>query len=439
MRLASRGRRTIALMATAALSSFTLAACGGGGDGGGGGGSSNTVTIWSSIDQPVQDGMKKALEAKLKDQNPDIKINWQKVENINQLIITRIQAGDTPDIALIPQPGVVGQMVQLGAAKPLDGIVDMSKLESSMLPGSLDAGKVNDQLYGLLVSANVKGLVLYNKKAWDAKGYPIPKSIPELESLVDKIKSDGGVPWCMGIQDPGGATGWPATDWFETLFMKYFGADAYNQWIKHDITFESDQVKQVADEFSKLLFTDGNSLGGQKAIASTNWQTVANGMFDSQPKCWMQMQGSFITGFYPAAISKNVDASVGVFGFPPATAGGDNPVEGGGDMLTVLNDNDQVKQVVNDLAETDIGNDAAPTSTFISPHKDFDASLYPNDFTRQVAAVATGASAFLFDASDQMPAAVGAGTFWSEITAWVGGQEDLDTALKNIDDSWPSS
>ena len=46
---------------------------------------------------------------------------------------------------------------------------------------------------------------------------------------------------------------------------------------------------------------------------------------------------------------------------------------------------------------------------------------------------------FLYDGSDSMPGAVGAGTFWKDITAWITGDEDLDTALKNIDASWPSS
>jgi alpha-glucoside transport system substrate-binding protein len=437
MRTHPRGLTKLTATLAVAAMSFGLAACGG--NDSGGGGDSNTVTIWSSIDQPVQDGLKKALEAKLKDQNPDIKIDWQKVENINQLIITRIQAGDTPDIALIPQPGVVKQMVQLGAAKPMEGFLDMTALQGNMLPGSLDAGTVDGKLYGLLVSANVKGLIFYPKKAWDAKGYTTPTSIPELEQLTDQIKADGGAPWCMGIQDSGGATGWPATDWFETLMMKYNGADGYNKWVSHEIPFDSDQVRAAADEFNKLLFPDGNTIGGQEAIASTDWSTASNPMWADPPKCWMLNQGSFITGFFPKNVTSDLDANVGVFGFPPATAGGDNPVEGGGDMLTVLNDSPQIQQVVKDLSETDIGNDAAPVSSFISPHSDFDASLYPTELTRAVAAVATSATAFLFDASDQMPAAVGSGTFWTEISAWIGGQEDLDTALKNIDDSWPSS
>jgi len=317
-------------------------------------------------------------------------------------------------------------------------VVDKASLEKSMIPGTLDAGTVDGKLYGLLVSMNVKGLVFYNKPAWDKAGYKTPTTIDELNSLTDQIKSDGNTPWCMGIESDT-ATGWPATDWLETLVMKYGGADAYNSWVSHQTPFDSDVVKQAGDEFDKLLFTDGNTLGGRSAIASTNFGTAGNPMFENPPKCWMYNQGSFITGFFPKSVTKDLDANVGVFGFPAATAGGENPVEGGGDMATMLNDSDNVKTVMKALSQTDIGKDAAPNSSFISPHKDFDMSLYPNDVTRNIADVAYNATSFLFDGSDAMPGEVGAGSFWKEMTAYISGQEDLDTALKNIDESWPSS
>jgi alpha-glucoside transport system substrate-binding protein len=38
-----------------------------------------------------------------------------------------------------------------------------------------------------------------------------------------------------------------------------------------------------------------------------------------------------------------------------------------------------------------------------------------------------------------MPAEVGTGSFWKEMTAWISGDEDLSTALGNIENSWPSS
>ena len=433
MRTHSRGRRAAVAVAAVASMSMSLAACGGGGDSAS---DSKEVTIWASMDQPVIDGLEKALAPKAEEAGLTVK--WSKVENINQLIMTKIQANDTPDIAFIPQPGVVADIVDRGAATALDDVVDTSALESSMIPGTLDAGTVDDKLYGLLVSMNVKSLVFYNKKAWDEAGYKDPQSIEELNQLTEQIKADGGTPWCMGIESDT-ATGWPATDWFEDLIMRYGGPDEYNAWVAHDTPFDSDVVRESAAEFEELMFTEGNVLGGRKAITSTNFGTAGNPMFDEpEPACWMYKQGSFITGFFPDKVTGDLDANVGVFGFPPAEAGGDNPVLGGGDMATLLSDKTAAADVMKLLSETDIGNDAAGSSSFISPHKDFDVSLYPNDLTRDVAEVAYSSTAFLFDGSDQMPGEVGAGSFWREMTAWISDQQDLDTTLTNIDESWPS-
>ena len=90
------------------------------------------------------------------------------------------------------------------------------------------------------------------------------------------------------------------------------------------------------------------------------------------------------------------------------------------------------------LATADVGVEAAPVSSFISPFKTFDTSLYPSETTKDIAQVAYDSTAFLFDGSDAMPAEVGAGSFWKEMTAWVNGDQDLDTTLTNIDNSWPS-
>ncbi len=46
---------------------------------------------------------------------------------------------------------------------------------------------------------------------------------------------------------------------------------------------------------------------------------------------------------------------------------------------------------------------------------------------------------FRFDASDLMPAAVGAGAEWKQMTAWFGENKDTQAVLKAIDDAWPSS
>ena len=128
MRIPTRGRN--ALVAVTALAAATaLTSCGSGGDSGE---DDKSVTIWSSMDPPVKEGLEKTLQEKAKAKG--ITIKWSKVENINQLIMQKIQANDTPDIAFIPQPGVVADVVERGEPVALDDVVDMGSLEQTMVP-----------------------------------------------------------------------------------------------------------------------------------------------------------------------------------------------------------------------------------------------------------------------------------------------------------------
>jgi len=426
--------KTLTVAAAVLAATSGLAACGGSGSGG----SDDTVTVWSSTDPLVFAGLKKEITAKAKAEG--ITVDMQHVDNINQLIMTKLQAGDAPDIAMIPQPGVVGDIVKRGEAQPLDDVVDMGSLQSDMTPGTLESGTFDGKLYGLLTSMNVKSLVFYPKQAWDKAKYKAPKTMDDLVKLQDQIKSDGTTPWCFAIGSEG-STGWPATDWIEELIAKQQGADVYNQWVTNDVKFNSPEVKEAADWFETNVLGSGNVSGGRASVASTAFGDADNPMWDTPPGCMLLKQGNFIVSpdFMPADVVSKADENIGVFGFPPESAGGENPVVGGGDLSVLLSDTDNAKKVMKIMADPTLGGDAAGTSSFISPHTTFDKSQYPNDLTRTIADVAYNADTFLFDGSDQMPGAVGVGTFWKDMTAWISGQEDLDTALNNIDASWPTS
>ena len=354
----------MAATAVATALALTAAACGS--DGGSGSDDGGPVTIWWSLDQTVTDGLQKQLESAATDAGIEVKV--ERVDSIDKLIKTKIQAGDTPDIALLPQPGVVASVVELGAAFPLDDVLDTGELENTMVAGALDAGMVDDQLYGLLMSMNVKSLIFYPKKAFEKAGYQQPESLGELTELADQIKSDGGTPWCLTMES-GDATGWVATDWMEDLVMRYGGADAYNDWVSHDLPFTDPVVKEAAAYFEDVALTEGNVLGGRKAITATPFTEAAKPMFDEgSPGCWLLKQGSFFTGpdFLPEDVYANLDEELGVMAFPPAEAGGESPVLGGGDLAVLMSDSEDAKTAMNLLATADIGKDAAPVSSYIS-------------------------------------------------------------------------
>ena len=73
---------------------------------------------------------------------------------------------------------------------------------------------------------------------------------------------------------------------------------------------------------------------------------------------------------------------------------------GGGDLATLLEDNEDSRAMMEILANVDLGTTAAPDSSFISPHTEFDTSLYPSDLTRQIADMAQRAHPVREDGPD---------------------------------------
>jgi alpha-glucoside transport system substrate-binding protein len=346
---------------------------------------------------------------------------------------------------MFPQPGILLDLAKKGKVADLDKILDIPKLKSEMVTGLLDVGTLNGKVYGAPPSINVKSLVYYPKIAWQKAHLQAPTTMDQLLSFSNQLKSQGKTPWCMGIES-GSATGWPATDWLEQLVLNYGGLNQYNGWIKHTVKFNSPLVQKAASYFQKIFATPGYVAGGQKAIASSNFATAGNPMFnanntESSPGCWMYKQGSFVVapGDFPDQVLANQDKYLGVFRFPGTTASS-KPVEGGGDLAALFSgSNPNAVKIMKYMLQPGFGAYDAKQGNLISPFKNFNMNNYPSDLYRSMAKIAYDATEFAFDASDQMPGAVGTGTFWTEMTKWISGQTSMSSALSAIDSSWPTS
>ncbi|GAA0807695.1 ABC transporter substrate-binding protein [Spirilliplanes yamanashiensis] len=412
----------------------------GGGDSGGGSGNTGNGDTTVEIVFGFGGDQSKAFQASLgqwASQN-GVTIKYTEAsQSFDTLIRSRVAGNNLPDIAFFPQPGVMMDIAKTGKLQDLSTIVDVNALKSTLVPGELDAGTSADgKIYGTPMSMNVKSLVWYPKKAFEAKGWKEPTTTEELIALTNTIKASGTAPWCVGIE-AGPATGWPVTDWIEDYVLRIGGPEKYDQWVKHEIPFNDPVVKQAAQTFEQLTLTEGNTFGGRSSMISNAFSTAANPMFDNPPKCFLHRQGNFITqkGFFPDRIRESLDSEVGVFLLPGTTAA-DKPVLGGGDLAAAFSNDDATKKVMSFVTSPQF-NGGTKEGSYISPHKTFDASQYPDETTRKVAQLAYQATVFRFDGSDQMPGAVGAGSFWKDSVAWIGGQKDVDKALNDIESSWP--
>jgi alpha-glucoside transport system substrate-binding protein len=438
-----RWRRFVQGISLAAVVALLASAClaeeGGGGGGGGGqaGAGDKQIEIMYGFGGDQSKGFEGGMAEFQKTSGIKIKFT-DASQSFDTLIRPRVAGGNTPDIALFPQPGLMLDFARQGKMQDLGGLLNLDQLRESLVPGMLETGSLEGKVYGVPMSMNVKSLVWYPKKAFEAKGYKVPTTIAELEALTQQIAADGTTPWCVGMESAG-ATGWVATDWLEEFVLRYGGPEKYDQWVRHEIPFNDPVVVQAAQEFEKLALTDGNVFGGRKGVVSTNFGTAINPMFDDPPKCFLHRQGNFITqkGFITEKVRANLDEEVGVFQLP-GTDANNKPVLGGGDLAGAFSNDEDTKRTMEFLTSPEFAFTNIKASSFLSPHKSFDLNKYEDQTTKDIAKIAYESTVFRFDGSDLMPGAVGAGSFWKNMTSWVSGQKSLDEALKDIEDSWPS-
>jgi alpha-glucoside transport system substrate-binding protein len=356
-------------------------------------------------------------------------------------IRTRVQGGNPPDIALFPQPGLVNSLGASGDALPLQEMIDIDSITETLIPGFVDSVTDEDgNVYGVPMRMALKSFVWYPKQEFEDAGYEVPETWGELQELGEQIKADGTTPWCLGA-DAGADTGWVLTDWVEDLVLRTAGPEVYDKWWKHEIPFDDPAIKKAASTFGEdILFDEGAVVGGPQGVLNTPFDVSPNGMFEDPPNCYLHRQGNFVTTFFPDEVQKNLAERVGVFVLPPVEDGYDGtPLLGAGDIAAAFTNDTDVQQVMEFIGSEDFGAEWAEAGGWLSPHKTFDTSLYSDDLTRHLAELAQEADVFRFDASDLMPPEVGAGTFWDQMVAWTAGEVDLDEALQNIEESWPSS
>jgi len=370
-----------------------------------------------------------------------IKIAYESSKDFETGINVKVQGGSPPDIADFPQPGLMASIAKSGKVIDASKMINADWLKQEYNQGFIDADTVVDNngnkiLGGIFQRVNAKGLIWYPKAAFDAAGYKVPTTWAELTALEQQIIADGDTPWCIGIES-GTATGWPATDWTEQMMLRTTSLDNYDKWVAGTLPFTDPIVKNAVQQWSTIWLDPKMVYGGTKQIVSTNFGDAPRPMFQNPPKCWLMDQGDFITSFFEA-VKPGVKGGVD-YDFFPLPAINDQygaPVEFGGDTMTAFADRPEVRAVMQYFSTFDGVKGWVEQGGTNSPHKDADLSAYPDDMTKKVAQTLVNASAVRFDGSDNMPGAVGSGTFWKAMTDYVSGSVDIDAALAEAQQGW---
>jgi alpha-glucoside transport system substrate-binding protein len=450
----TRPRWSVALAGTVSVGlALGLAACGSSDDDSGGGTTTasagaidcaqfssfgdlkgKTVTVYTSIvtpeDKPQIDSYKPF------EQCTGVTVKYEGDKAFETQVLVRAKAGNPPDIAYVPQPGLLKQLVATGKAveAPQQTVANVDKFFGEDWKAY---GTVDGKFYAAPLGANVKSLVWYSPSEFTESGYQVPTTLDQLKALTDKMVADGKKPWCAGISS-GEATGWPITDWMEDMMLRLSGPETYDKWVNHEIPFNGPEGTAALEAVGQYLKNPAYVNGGYgdvKSIASTTFQDGGLPIVDGT--CSLHRQANFYAANWDKETKVAEDGDVFAF-YLPGKDDASKPVLGGGEFVTAFANRPEVQAFQTYLSTDTWANAKAKISSgWVSANKGLDANNLTNPIDKLSAQILQDPKAvFRFDGSDQMPAAIGSNAFWKQATQWITGQ-DTKTTVDNIEKAWP--
>jgi alpha-glucoside transport system substrate-binding protein len=433
-------RRLIAGIAAIGAGALVLTGCsgteGGGGDGPGDVGEADgVVTIYGTIADTEADLLEQSW-ADWEEEN-DIDIQYESSKEFEAQIGSLAQAGNTPDLAIFPQPGLLADLASRGYMQPAPDVV-ADNVKNGWSEDWAAYGTVDGTLYGAPLMASVKGFIWYSPSLFAEKGWQIPETWDDLLALTQTIADSGQTPWCVGFGSDA-ATGWPGTDWVEDLVLRQAGPEAYDKWVTNDIKFTDPEIKQAFESVGEIILNPdyvNAGFGDVVTINSTPFGDPATALVDGS--CVLHHQASFFDGFITdAGGTVAEDGDIWAF-LTPAAEAGSNAVTGGGEIVGAFSNDEDTIKVQQYLSSGDWANSRVSLGGVISANKELDpANASSGILSQAIELLQDPNTTFRVDAYDLMPGAVGSDAFFKGMVAWVNGT-DLETVLKNIEAAWPA-
>lgn len=405
---------------------LVVAGCGGGDDEGGGegGGTVSVLSLWGGSERVA---FQKVLTQF--SQDTGIKTRYETARDFLPVIRTRLAAGNPPQIAIVPRPGIVADLAGDGSLQSFADLgIDADAINENYSKAWTDLTIIDGETYGVVAKANSKSTVWYRPASLKAFGEP-PTTWEGLLSLTEKIRDAGKVPWAVGAGD-----GWPLTDWFESIYLYKNGPDKYNQLFSGELPFTDPTVKDSLTEMVKII-NDENVPGGIEQALGTAFVDSIGQVFGTKPKAELYYEGGFVGGIAVGEVNPKLKPGTDIdfFPFPTINPSVGQPLLGAGDTAVAFESNDDVKQLMEFLASPEAGATWVSTGAIVSPNKGVALTAYPNPLVRKEAEQVRDAEAFAFDGSDLLPGALG--TEWPGVLQGVIKNPDgIDKLLTDFQD-----
>ena len=126
----------------------------------GSGGASGSISIMGVWTGPEQKNFQAVLDG-FTEANPDVDVKYTSAgDQLPTQLSTAVEGGNPPDMALLPQPGLVKDFVGKNALKSLDFMKD--DVQTNLGEDAVTLGSVDGTLYGFIFKAANKSTIWYN-------------------------------------------------------------------------------------------------------------------------------------------------------------------------------------------------------------------------------------------------------------------------------------
>ena len=399
--------RKYRFLAPAMVAVLVLAACGNGdGDGDGGDadvpegdGSIVVTSLWGGAEEEAFTAVLEAFT-----EATDIEATYEPNRTDYATVLrTRIQGGNPPDVAIIPGIGTLRSLARDGSLISIADLgLDQSSFEGNYAPGILDVGVVDDELYGIMVKLNSKSTIFYSPDRFGEMGVEPAEDWDGLLQLTEDIKAAGATPWALGAGDS-----WTLTDWFEVMYLKMHGTEAYDTLFSPEGDWTDPTVTETIDKMLEVI-NDENVDGGIDGSLATLFVDAIAKVFGTSPSAELYYGGGFVGGIATGQdvnpdLAGQEGTAIDWFPFPTIDGNGEGLVTYGGDVMAALVNDSDVAAFMEYLTTAEAGQVWAEGGTIISPIVDVDTSVYPTELIQKEADQVTSAEAVRFDGSDLLP------------------------------------
>jgi alpha-glucoside transport system substrate-binding protein len=424
------GRRRIALVVVIAASVFLLWQCTGAFDKGS---DAEAITVFG----PWLGDEADAFGAVLDDFTDEtgIEVRYTGTNNFDTDLRARITSGnDLPDVAMVPQPALIAELVVL------DLLVPLSEDTIAAIVENYGIDEANLAIEGEVLLAPyrtaVKSLVWYRPDVFLERGWQVPTTLDELHELTEEIAADdsaadpgaGGeafAPWCFAIES-GTSTGWAATDWIEEIVLRRGGPEFYDRWAAGEVDWDDETITDAIAEFEDLLLTPGNSYGGSRWVVSEAVAAASEPMFAEPPGCVMYRQATFATSWFPSDVEIEPDGELDFFVLPGVDAAEPAPLLRGGDGALKFSDRAEVDELMTFLVTPEGGAAWAERGGYLSGRTSVEPSYYAES-DRRFAELLLEDRVERFDASDLMLSDL-RDVWYEQITEFIASSSHLDVS-----------